>query len=132
MVFANLFVLVHCSCQAPPVMTHSVQKESSTGLGKDIACTDGLGKDIACTDGPGKDIACTDGLGKDIAWTAYRWTALVFELQCLNNVHTVHCSVHTNCGMSCPSGLVHWICVLMAESSECGFKSRPRPWCLCP
>ena len=30
------------------------------------------------------------------------------------------------------SRLVHWICVLMAESSECGFEPRPRQWCLCP
>ena len=30
------------------------------------------------------------------------------------------------------SGLVHWICVLMAESSERGFESWPQPWCLCP
>ena len=33
-------------------------------------------------------------------------------------------------GVPQPSGLVHWICVLMAESSECGFELRP--WCLCP
>ena len=34
--------------------------------------------------------------------------------------------------MSWSSGLVHRICVLIAESSECGFKSWLRPWCLCP
>ena len=37
-----------------------------------------------------------------------------------------------NCGVSWPSGLVHQICVLMAESSECEFESWLRPWCLCP
>ena len=31
--------------------------------------------------------------------------------------------------MPWPSGSVHWICVLMAESLECGFEPRPRPWC---
>ena len=30
-------------------------------------------------------------------------------------------------GVPWPSGLVHWICVLMAESSECGFESRLQP-----
>ena len=35
-------------------------------------------------------------------------------------------------GMSWSSGLVHHISVLMAESSECGFGSWLRPWCLCP
>ena len=33
-------------------------------------------------------------------------------------------------GVQWPSGLVHWICVLMAALSECGFEPRPRPWCL--
>ena len=28
--------------------------------------------------------------------------------------------------------VVHQICVLMAESSVCGFESWPQPWCLCP
>ena len=32
--------------------------------------------------------------------------------------------------MPWPSGWVHWICVLMAESWECGFETRPRPRCL--
>ena len=35
-------------------------------------------------------------------------------------------------GVSWPSGSVHRICVLMAESSECGFKSWLQPWYLCP
>ena len=35
-------------------------------------------------------------------------------------------------GVTWLNGLVHWICVLMAESSECGFEPRLRPWCLCP
>ena len=35
-------------------------------------------------------------------------------------------------GVSWPRGLVHRICVLMAESSECEFESWLRPWCLCP
>ena len=34
----------------------------------------------------------------------------------------------TKSGVSWPSGLVHWICVLMAESSECGFEPWPLPW----
>ena len=29
-------------------------------------------------------------------------------------------------GVPWPSGLVHWICVLLAESSECGLEPRPR------
>ena len=37
-----------------------------------------------------------------------------------------------SCGVPWPSGLVHRICVLMAESSECEFESWLRPWCLCP
>ena len=35
-------------------------------------------------------------------------------------------------GLLWSSGLVHRICVLMAESSEFGFESWLRPWCLCP
>ena len=38
-------------------------------------------------------------------------------------------SIH---GAPWPSGLVHRICVLMTESSECGFESWLWPWCLCP
>ena len=40
----------------------------------------------------------------------------------------VSCFKH---GVPWPSGLVHWICVLMTASSECGSEPRPRPWCLC-
>ena len=35
-------------------------------------------------------------------------------------------------GVTRPSGWVHCICVLMAESSQCGFEPRPRYLHVCP
>ena len=47
-------------------------------------------------------------------------------------MHRINLSSGHFCGVARSSGLVHRICVLMAESSECGFESWLQPWCLCP
>ena len=47
-------------------------------------------------------------------------------------VMVIRLGVTKTSGVPWPSGLVHWICVLITESSECGFEPRPRPWCSCP
>ena len=49
----------------------------------------------------------------------------------LRSIPFIEC-IFCSRGVPWPSGLVHQICVLMAELSECGFESWPRPWCLCP
>ena len=54
---------------------------------------------------------------------------ITFQLKWCHWKQSLHDIVH---GVPRPRGLVHRICVLMAESLECGFESWLRLWCLCP
>ena len=61
------------------------------------------------------------------------WTNWGHSKPVAPNGYTAYICSATEChGVPWSSGLAHRICVLMAEWSECGFESRPRPWCLCP